>query len=50
MTQPSLFPDHQDTQPELLLTESQMVALVEVMSQIIKAFFECKKEGEPCDG
>ena len=40
MQQPSLFPDHQDTQPEPMLTERQMVALIEVMSQIVKAFFE----------
>jgi hypothetical protein len=46
MKQPSLFPDHLDTQPEAMLTEHQMVALVEVMSQIVKAFFEREREGE----
>lgn len=46
MKQPSLFPDHLDTQPEPMLNERQMVALVEVMSQIVKAFFEREREGE----
>jgi hypothetical protein len=40
MKQPGLFPDHPDTQPEPMLSERQMVALIEVMSQIVKAFFE----------
>ena len=40
MQQPSLFPDHPDTQPEPMLSDRQMVALIEVMSQIVKAFFE----------
>jgi hypothetical protein len=50
MKQPSLFPDHQDTQSEPMLTERQMVALIEVMSQIVMAFFEREREGETCAG
>ncbi len=46
MRQPSLFPDHPDTQPEPLVTERQMMALIEVMSQIVKACFEREREGE----
>lgn len=46
MKQPSLFPDHPDTQPEPMLSDRQMVALIEVMSQIVKAFFEREREGE----
>jgi len=45
MQQPSLFPDHPNTQPEPLVSDRQMVALIEVMSQIVKAFFERVKEG-----
>ena len=46
MKQPSLFPDHLGTQPEPMLSEHQMVALIEVMSQIVKAFFKREREGE----
>jgi len=46
MKQPSLFPDHPDTQPEPMVTERQMVALTEVMSQIVQAFFARAREGE----
>ena len=46
MQQPSLFPDRQDTQSEPMLTERQMVALIEVMSQIVMAFFELEREGD----
>jgi hypothetical protein len=45
MQQPSLFPDHPNTQPEPMVSDRQMVALIEVMSQIVKAFFERVKEG-----
>jgi hypothetical protein len=45
MQQPSLFPDHPNTQPEPLVSDRQMVALIEVMSQIVKAFFERAREG-----
>ncbi len=44
MKQPSLFPDHPDTQPEPMLTDRQMVELIEVMSQIVKAFFARERE------
>ena len=50
MKQPSLFQDHQHAQPEPMLTERQMVALIEVMSQIVTAFFEREREGDHCDG
>jgi hypothetical protein len=46
MKQPSLFPDHPDNEPEPMLTDRQMVALIEVMSQIVKAFFEREREGK----
>ncbi|MEE8303943.1 MAG: hypothetical protein V3S24_16085 [Candidatus Tectomicrobia bacterium] len=46
MKQPSLFPDHPDTQPEPMLTDRQMVELIEVMSQIVKAFFAREREGK----
>jgi hypothetical protein len=46
MQQPSLFPDHPNTQLEPLVSDRQMVALIEVMSQIVKAFFERAREGE----
>lgn len=46
MKQPSLFPESPDTQPEPMFSERQMVALVDVMSQIVKAFFERQREGE----
>jgi hypothetical protein len=46
MKQPSLFPDHPDTQPEPMLSDRQMGALIEVMSQIVKAFFARAREGE----
>jgi hypothetical protein len=49
MKQPSLFPDHHDARPELVLTERQMVALIEVMSQIVKVLFERERKGDPCD-
>jgi hypothetical protein len=45
MKQPSLFPDHPDTQPEPMISDRQMVALIEAMGQIVKAFFECAREG-----
>ena len=45
MKQPSLFPDHPHTQPEPMVSDRQMVALIEVMSQIVKAFFERAREG-----
>jgi hypothetical protein len=45
MKQPSLFPDHPNTQPEPMVSDRQMVALIEVMSQIVKAFFERAREG-----
>ena len=45
MQQPCLFPDHPNTQPEPMVSDRQMVALIEVMSQIVKAFFERVKEG-----
>ena len=50
MQQPSLFPDRQDTQSEPMLTERQMVALIEVMSQIVMAFFKREREGDTCAG
>jgi hypothetical protein len=46
MKQPRLCPDHQDTQPAPMVTERQMGALIEVMSQIVKAFCERAREGE----
>jgi len=49
MKQPSLFPDHHDARPEPVFTERQRVALIEVMSQIVKACFEHERKGEPCD-
>jgi len=45
LQQPSLFPDHPNTQPEPMVSDRQMVALIEVMSQIVKAFFEREREG-----
>jgi len=30
-----------------MVSDRQMVALIEVMSQIVKAFFERVREGEP---
>jgi hypothetical protein len=50
MKQPSLFPDPQDTRPEPMVTERQMVALIEVMSQIVMAFFELEREGDTYAG
>ena len=50
MQHPRLVPDHQDTPPEPMGTERQMVALIEVMSQIVQAFFERAREGEPSAG
>jgi hypothetical protein len=49
MQQPSLFPEHHDAQPEPVFTERQRVALIAVMSQIVKAFFERARQGEPGD-
>ena len=46
MNQPSLFPALLDSQPELRLSERQMVALIEVMGQIVKACFERERQGE----
>ena len=46
MKQPSLFPDHPNTQPEPMVSDRQMVALIEVMGQIVKAFFERARAGE----
>jgi hypothetical protein len=46
MPQPSLFPDHPNTQPEPMVSDRQMMALIEVMSQIVKAFFAHAREGE----
>jgi hypothetical protein len=46
MQQLSLFPDHPNTQPEPMVSDRQMVTLIEVMSQIVKAFFERVREGE----
>ena len=45
MQQPSLFPDHPDTHPELMVSDRQMMALIEIMSQIVQAFFERAREG-----
>jgi hypothetical protein len=45
MQQPSLFPDPPSTQPEPMVSDRQMVALIEGMSQIVKAFFERAREG-----
>jgi len=45
MQQLSLFPDHSNTQPEPLVSDRQMVALLEVIGQIVKAFFERAREG-----
>jgi hypothetical protein len=45
MQQPSLFPDHPNTQPALMISDRQLVTLLEVMSQIVKAFFERAREG-----
>jgi hypothetical protein len=45
MQQPSLLPDHPHTQPEPRVSDRQMMALIEVMSQIVKAFFERTREG-----
>ena len=45
MQQPSLFPDHSNTPPAPMVSDRQMVALLEVMSQIVKAFFERTREG-----
>jgi|RhiMethySRZTD1v2_1073278.scaffolds.fasta_scaffold150415_5 hypothetical protein len=42
---PRLFPDHPNTHPEPMGSDRQRVALMEVMSQIVKAFFERVKEG-----
>ena len=46
MKHPSLFPDHPNTRPESMVSDRQMVALIEVMSQIVKAFFARAREGE----
>ena len=46
MQQPSLFPDHSNTPPEPMVSDRQMAALIEVMSQIVKAFFERTREEE----
>jgi len=45
MQQPSLFPDHPDTPLELMVSDRQMMALIEIMSQIVQAFFERAREG-----
>ena len=45
MQQPCLFPDHPDTHPEPMVSDRQMVALIEVMSQIVKACFAREREG-----
>ena len=45
MQQPSLFPEHPHTQPEPMVSDRQMVALLEVMSQVVQAFFERTREG-----
>ena len=46
MQQPSLFPDHPNTQAEPMVSDCQMMALIAVMSQSVKAFFERAWEGE----
>jgi hypothetical protein len=50
MKQPSLFPDHEDMQCALTLTEHQTCELVQIMSQIVQAFFELTREGDDDDG
>ena len=45
MQHPSLFPDPSHTQPEPMVCDRQMMALIEVMSQIVKAFFERARKG-----
>jgi hypothetical protein len=50
MKQPSLFPDHEDRQVVPAFTAPQMVALIDVMRQIVKAFFERPTAGEDDDG
>ena len=49
MQQPSLFPEHPNTPPEPMVSDRQMVALLEVMSQIVKACCEHERKKEPCD-
>jgi hypothetical protein len=46
MKQPSLFPDHPGTRPEPMLSKRQMVTLIEVTSQIVKAFVEREREAD----
>ena len=46
MQQLSLLPDHPNTPPEPMVSDRQMAALIEVMSQIVKAFFERTREEE----
>jgi hypothetical protein len=46
MKQPSLVPDHPDPHPEPMVSDRQMMALIEVMGQIVRAFFERTREGE----
>jgi len=46
MKHPSLFPAHPDTQPKPMVSDHQMVALIEVMGQIVTAYFERAREGE----
>ena len=45
MNQPSLFPDHPDTHHEPMVSDRQMMALIEIMSQSVRAFFERAREG-----
>src|SRR5215468_7993933 len=45
MQQLSLFPEHPNTPPEPMVSDRQMVALLEVMGQIVQAFFERTREG-----
>jgi hypothetical protein len=45
MQPPSLFPDHPDTPPEPLVSDRQMVALIEAMGHIVQAFFARAREG-----
>jgi hypothetical protein len=45
MQQPRLLPAHPNTHPEPLVSDRQMVALIEVMSQMVKACFERARQG-----
>ena len=44
MKQPSLLPDHPDTQPAPMVSDRQMVALIEAMGQIVQACFARERE------